>query len=202
MFSDKSSGKFVPPNGLSARALNASNAAAQAAQAAALSAAASGQQAAQSAAQNVAPVAQSAAENLGSASRNAAQGMGRSLRQGVYSARGWAAPRLDTAADYWTDSAAPRVSAALHTTARRVDPDDGGSRSVLKAILLSIAGLAGAGAVAMLIQRQLGKSTVRKESDVVDAGDDSGKPTAPGQTTAPAEAASADLNGQTSASRR
>lgn len=196
MFSDKSSGKFAPPNDLSARALNASNAAAQAAQAAV----ASGQHAAHSAAENVTPMAQAAAENVGSASRNAALEVGRSVRHGVVTAREWAAPRIETAADYWTDSASPRVADALRTTAKRVEPDKG-SRSVLKVILLSIAGLAGAGAVAMLIQRQLGKSTMRKEKD---AGNDAGEPTAtaPGQRAAPAEAASADLNGQTSASRR
>lgn len=215
MFYDNSSGKFVPPNGLSARALKASNTAAQAAQTAAQSAAAAAQLAAQSAAQsvrpvaqsaaqNVRPVAQSAAQNVGSASRSAAEEMSRSVRQGVNSARGWVAPRLETAADYTTDSVAPRVSGALRSTARQVRPDHSRSRSVIQVILLSIAALAGAGAVAVLIQRQRGKFTGRKDSehDVVDVGD-AGEPAAPvpGQKTSPAETTSAGVNGQASATR-
>lgn len=187
MFNGKSSGKILPSSRLSARALNASNAAAQNAAAAARdyaqSAAESGQQAAQAASENVAPLAQSAAENISSASRTAAEEVGRSVRQGVTTAREWAAPRLETAADYWADSAAPKVTDALRTTAKRVEPEKG-RWSVLKVILLSIAGVAGAGAVGLLVQRQLSKSAARKEeSDAMEAA--SVPPaTVPGQTPA------------------
>jgi len=213
VFYDKSNSKFVPPNGLSARALKASNNAAQAAQSAAQSATTAAQLAAQSAAEKAAekaqvaaekaqPAAQSAAENLGPAARTAAQEVSKSVRQGVQSARGWAAPRIETAADYWSDSAAPKVTDALRTTARQVKPQESTGRSVLKAILLSIAGLAGAGAIAILVQRQLGKSASRKEdgSDVMDAGDSGDPATAvPGQTASPAAQAGVPVNGQSSA---
>ena len=43
--------------------------------------------------------------------------------QGVHDAREWAAPRLEDAANAVTESVAPRVSAALRSTARQVKPE-------------------------------------------------------------------------------
>ena len=43
--------------------------------------------------------------------------------QGVHGAREWAAPRLEDAADAVTSSVAPRVSSALRSTARQVQPE-------------------------------------------------------------------------------
>lgn len=190
MFDLKSSGKSVPPDGLSARAQNASIAAAKAAQAAAASA----QLAAQSATEQYV--------------RPAAQGMGKSMRQGVHSARGWAAPRIETAADYCTATVAPKVADALRTTARQVSPDDAatsrksGLRSALSLSILGVAAAAAAGAAAMLLRRQL-KSVDDKpasERDAINV-EDSAEPgaTVPGQAAAPASQ-DAGVNGQTASS--
>lgn len=215
MFYDNSNGKFVPPNGLSARALKAKDKAASfAAQnaagtardrlgSAAQSAATAAQLAAQSAAAQGQLAAKSAADTVTSASRNA-------VRQGVYTARDWAAPRLETAADLTTDytakaaeaankKLAPKVSGALRNTARQVRPEKNRGRTVLQAILISIAALAGAGAIAVLVQRQ--RTKAQKENDVMDVGDAS-EPTSPvpGQTGSSAERVGVPVNGQASSS--
>jgi hypothetical protein len=44
------------------------------------------------------------------------------VKQGVEGARGWAAPRLDGAADAITATVAPKVSSALHSAAQQVKP--------------------------------------------------------------------------------
>jgi hypothetical protein len=80
------------------------------------------------AAQNAASAAQAAAQNAAVLAAGAAQNAGgaasRGVKQGVYTARSWAAPRLDSAAEYCTTTVAPKVSAALHSTARQVAPVD------------------------------------------------------------------------------
>jgi hypothetical protein len=62
----------------------------------------------------------SAASNAG----GVAHGMSTGVKQGVYNSRAWAAPRLDSAADYCTNVVAPQVSAALRSSARQVHPGD------------------------------------------------------------------------------
>lgn len=199
MFDLKSSGKSVPPDGLSAKALNASNAAAKAAQ----SAAASAQLAAQSATeQYLRPAAHTATEQY---LRPAAKGMRTSMRQGVNSARGWAAPRIETAADYTTETVAPKVADALRSTARQVSPPDSrksGLRSALSKSILAVAAAAAAGAIAMIVRRQL-KSVNDKPvpgSEDMDA-EDSAEPGArvPGQAGSPSDQG-AGVNGQTASS--
>jgi hypothetical protein len=104
------------------------------------------------AAQNAAGVAQTAAQNAAVA---ATSGLSRGVRQGVYTARSWAAPRLDGAADYCTTTVAPKVSAALRTTARQVSPADTVSSkrsSTLTWSLLGAAVLAALGATAALVR--------------------------------------------------
>jgi hypothetical protein len=44
------------------------------------------------------------------------------VRHGVEGARGWAAPRMHDAADALTASVAPKVSSALHSAAKTVEP--------------------------------------------------------------------------------
>lgn len=165
MFYSKLKGTPAAPDGLSARALHASNAAAHNAQTAA--------QAAQSAAQ----AAQAAAQS-------AAQEMGKSVKHGVVTARGWAAPRLEQAADYYTEAVAPKVADALpkvadalRTTAHQVQPETTGKRkfsfrSAIAVSMLAAAGFAAAGAVAALVRRRY-KAAMEAdtESDIVDIED-------------------------------
>ena len=184
MFNSKGSTNPAGPDHLSARARDVATAAAQTAQ---------------SAAQTAQAAAQTAALSVGSAAQTAAQEMGRSMRQGVYVARGWAAPRLETAADYTTTTAAPRVADTLRSTARQVSPEDVSDRrstmrSVLSISILAGAALAAAGAVAILVRRQY-KSAMEAytEEDAFDV-EDMHEPAAergasvPGQSAAPAEA--------------
>ena len=152
-----------------------------------------------------APTIQSAAQNAQAAAQTAAQGMGRSMRQGVYSARGWAAPRLESAADYYTETVTPHVADALRSTARQVRPEDTrrkpAMRSALSMSVLAIAVLAAAGALAALIRRQY-KAAMEAdttEDDAVNVGD-ANEPTAttpasvPGQASAPSAATSANAS--------
>src|ERR1700761_7020664 len=76
------------------------------------------------AAQNAAVVATNAAQNASGAAKTAASSLSKGLNDKVYTARRWAAPRLDNAAEYCTTTVAPKVSSALRTTARQVRPTD------------------------------------------------------------------------------
>jgi hypothetical protein len=124
----------------------------------------------------------------------------------MYSARGWAAPRLETAADYCTTTVAPKVADTLRTTASQVNPKDTGRRSGLRSVLsisiLAIAGAAAAGALAMLVRRQLKAvdDLPLDESDPADVenADRSGAKV-PGQAPAPAHQDAA-MNGQATSS--
>lgn len=144
------------------------------------------------------PTMQAAAQSAQAAAQTAAQGMGRQMRQGTYSARGWAAPRLESAADYYMETLAPRVADALRSTARQVRPEEPASRkpalrSALSMSVLGLAVLAAAGAVAALVRRQYKAATdADSEGDAVNVGDPN-EPTAttptsvPGQAPAPSE---------------
>jgi hypothetical protein len=111
---------------------------------------------AQAAAQNAAVIAAGAARSASDAAQMAADRMtkgARGVKQGVYTARIWTAPRLDSAADYCTTTLAPTVSSALRATARQVRPTETKSAkksSVLTWSVLGVSVLAALGAVAAL----------------------------------------------------
>jgi hypothetical protein len=124
------------------------------------------QQAAHAASEAAAQAAQSA--TLGA--HQAAASLNAGLRAGSLSARNWMAPRLEDAADFTTStmapavsdalvkSVAPRVAAALRSTARQVSPEPQRSRTPVRSVLtwtaLSAAVLAGAGALGTLVWRR------------------------------------------------
>jgi hypothetical protein len=86
------------------------------------------------------------------------------VMQGVEGARGWAAPRLDSAADAISATVAPRVSTALHGAARSVQPastEKSGIRRLLNwRWLLGVgAALAAAGAAAAVTMRRYQSAT-------------------------------------------
>jgi dihydroxyacetone kinase len=144
------------------RAREASSvAAAKAAQAATLSmqgaASAIQSKKAQAAAQSAAAAAQAAAHNASDAAQAAAQVAAVNVRKqvgtGIHGARSWAAPRLESAADYTTKTAAPKVSSALKKTARQVKPSNGRSkRSVLAWAAFGAAIVAALGAGAAVVR--------------------------------------------------
>jgi hypothetical protein len=177
VFDSKLSTKPAIPDSLSARARDAGNAAAQTAQSAA-------------------QTAQSAAQTAQAAAQTAAHEMGRSMRQGVYVARGWAAPRLENAADYTTTTMAPRVADTLRSTARQVRPEDASKRrpamrSVLSMSVLALAAAAAAAAVAVLVRRQY---KVAMEADTEGTVNNPNAPdvSVPGQPTASSQGSTAN----------
>ena len=157
------------------RAAKAASAAkaAQAAQAA-QNAAALAQAAAQNAAVMASSMASNAANSAGTTAQMYARGMGTGVKQGVFSARTWAAPRLDSAADYTTATIAPMVSSALHSTARQVNPVDEmvmakstSKSSVMTWSLLGLAVCAAMGAAAAMVRYRY-QSAISSDTEPAD----------------------------------
>jgi hypothetical protein len=172
------------------------------------------------AAQSAQAAAQVAAQGVGSA----AQGVGKTVTRQVHTARGWAAPRLENAADYCTATVAPRVSSAIRATARQVSPEDArpgkgrGRASWSFLVIAALAAAAAATAVAVARQRYKTAMDADTEPDTDGGCDDPASPAGmdadpnttglPRDTTArrtiPPQEASADpsMNGQVSSPRR
>jgi hypothetical protein len=152
---------------------------------------------ASTAAQSAQAAAQLTAQSVGSA----AQGMGKTVRQQVHTARGWAAPRLEDAADYCTATVAPRVSSAIRATAKQVRPEDTTpSKSRIRPSLswpfLVIAALAAAGAAAAIaVARQRYKAAIDAdtEPDTADLNQDTA---AEEGARSPEASADPSMNGQ------
>jgi hypothetical protein len=124
---------------------------------------------ASNAAQNAAVVATNAAQTAGDAAQTAAVNVNKGVRQGVFSARSWAAPRLESAADYTSKTLAPKVSDALRATARQVSPPD--PKSSRKRVLAwtalgaAIAAALGAGAA---VARYRYRTAIAADSETAD----------------------------------
>lgn len=155
-----------------------------------------------------------ASASAAQSARDAARIAGMTVGDGVYTARKWAAPQLENAADYCTMTVAPRVSSALRTTARQVRPEDpAAAKSRLGRTLswpfLVAAVLAAAGATAAVVLKQRRRTTERASAGT-EAEADGSTATAPGSagaSTAPessvlAQDASTDasVNGRVSSS--
>jgi hypothetical protein len=124
------------------------------------------------------------------AGSTAAQGVAQGVRKGVHGARGWAAPRLEDAADAvtatvapkvssalrnaeaMTTTVAPKVSSALRKTARQIKPDGAqpaktGFRRLLNWRWLLAAGglVAAAGTTAAVAMRRRYTSATEEAKD-------------------------------------
>jgi hypothetical protein len=112
--------------------------------------------------------------------------------QGVHDAREWAAPRLEDAAEAVTESVAPRVSAALRSTARQVKPESGktGLRRLLSWRWLLGAGavIAAAGASALAMRRRYASATAEVQDDADSPGDEAAPDNQAAADTAGSEA--------------
>jgi hypothetical protein len=108
------------------------------------------------------------AQNASEAAQAAAVTVSKNVKDKVFTARKWAAPRLETAADYTTATVAPKVSSALRTTAKQVQPDTG--RSTRKIVLWSVFGVAvAAGAAAAgYVFRNRFKAAIAADSETAD----------------------------------
>jgi hypothetical protein len=181
----------------SAAAANATNAAQNAALAA------------QNAAALATAAATNAAQNASGAAQMAAAGLNKGVKQGVHNARSWAAPRLDSAADYCTTTVAPKVSAALHTTARQVSPADmkrSKRSSMLTWSLLGAAILAALGAAAAAARYRY-RAAIAADSEVAGEemlADSAGSPDGNRRASEKAQEQDAEtsVNGQVTASGR
>jgi hypothetical protein len=176
----------------------------------AVTAAAAAAQTAATAAQTAATAAQAAAQEMSSAAQTAASSVNKGVREGVYRARVWTAPRLESAADYTTETMAPKVSSALRDAARQVSPEDmrrKNGHSALTWSLLGAAVLAAAGAVAAMVRHRY------RSAMAADTAEDASAGTAPAGTTKPdgsadsadtpaATSPDAGVNGRVSASDR
>ena len=114
-------------------------------------------------------------------------------QQGVYNARVWAAPRLDRMGHVLQEQVAPKMSAMLSATARKVEPTSRARRRwpIVAAGMVMIAGGLAA-AAAILNRRGTGSVTPLGRPD------DSAGPSAGPRDVAAAEHASADGDGHTS----
>jgi trimeric autotransporter adhesin len=177
-----------------AAASNASNAAQNAAVAAQQAA-----NAAQVAAQQAATVAVAAAHSAG----DTATGLNKQVKVQVTSARKWAAPRLENAADYTAGTVAPKVSSALRSAARQVSPADQKSkkRSVLTWSLLGAAVAAGLGAAAVLVRHRY-RAAIAADSEIADEETAKGRPSTAGPDGVTQQDPNADtsVNGRVTAS--
>jgi hypothetical protein len=157
---------------------------------------------AQAAAQAAAAAAQIAARNATDAAQAAAQAAAVNVRKqvgtGIYGARNWAAPRLESAADYTTKTAAPKVSSALKKTARQVKPPKGRSkRSVLGWTAFGAAILAAVGAGAA-VARYRYRTAIAADSEQPD----SMRPGGQAEDRPNAPASPVDANADTSVNGR
>jgi hypothetical protein len=115
--------------------------------------------------------------------------------QGVHDAREWAAPRLEDAADAITASVAPRVSAALRSTAGQVRPAGTQPAKAGLRRLLSWRWLLGAGAViaaagasaAVAMRRRYASATAEVRDDADSPGDEAAAGNQPADDTPSAE---------------
>jgi hypothetical protein len=162
--------KAADVNSSTIKAANRARIASSVAAANAANAAQNAANAAQNAAGVAAAAATNAAQNATGAAQTAAAGVSKGVKQGVYTARSWAAPRLDNAADYCTTTVAPKVSAALHNTARQVKPVDTTSSrrsSVLTWSILGAAVLAAVGAAGAVVRYRY-RTAIAADSETAD----------------------------------
>jgi hypothetical protein len=92
------------------------------------------------------------------------------VRQGLNTARNWAAPRIDGAADYCTTTVAPKVSSALRATARQVSPAETTKpkkSSALTWSLLGAAVMAALGAAAAVVRYRY-RAAIAADSETAD----------------------------------
>jgi hypothetical protein len=121
------------------------------------------------------------------------------VRRGTRGARGWAAPRLDSAADTIT-ATAPKVSSALHRAAKQVKPappPKTGIRRLLDwrwMVGLGVA-VAAAGGAAVATMRRYKSATADAKHAADSATDESGQPGSPD------DSAMNQVNGRVTTSR-
>ena len=126
--------------------------------------------AAQMAAFQAATTAVTAAHSAGDSAQVTATDLSKEVKRQVNTARKWAAPRIEGAADYTTGKAAPKVSSALRKAARQVNPAEPARskrRSALRWSLLAAAVAAGLGAAAAVVRYRY-RAAIAADSEIAD----------------------------------
>jgi hypothetical protein len=159
----------------------------QDAKAAATAGATNARRQARRASTQVAPLAKSARTQVTPLAKSARQ----AAKEGVYGARVWAAPRVERTGHVLEERVAPKVSAILAATARRVEPAQPKRRRRWPKALAGMAML-GAGMVAAAVLRGRRPPFARKP-------DSSSEPfmaAGPTSGSQPTDTETADINGQ------
>jgi hypothetical protein len=90
--------------------------------------------------------------------------------RGVYSARAWAAPQVHRTGEVLQDSVAPKVVAALHSSAEKLDPGEAPHRGWRKgAAAVSILLAAAAAAVAAMARKRKAQSAAANGEEAAPA---------------------------------
>jgi hypothetical protein len=149
-----------------------------------------------------------AAQNAAVAAQAAAANLSRGVKGKIFIARAWAAPHLESAADYTASTVAPKVSDALRTTARQISPPQkkSSTRAVLTWSMLGAAVAAAAGAAVALLRARY-RAAIAADSEAADEevpGDSTGsKPasaTPESAATPTGQGTDASVNGQVTTS--
>jgi hypothetical protein len=114
-------------------------------------------------------------------------------KRGVYGARVWAAPRVERTGNALQDRVAPKVSAMLVATARRMEPAQPIRRRRWPKIMAGILMLAVGSAAAAVLRSRRGPGLISKP-DV--SGQPMKAPSGPSSGHQMADAETADVNGQ------
>src|SRR5215831_3448499 len=136
-------------------------------------------------AQQTAEAAKPVAAQVKPLASDAKQAVGR----GVYKARVWVAPQVDRTGQALQDTVAPKVAAALHSSAQRLDPGEPPHRGWRKgAAAISILLAAAATAVAAVARSRKARAAANGEEDAPAA--DEAPASADGEVKGPARTSS------------
>src|SRR5215469_4681758 len=137
-------------------------------------------------AQQAAEAAKPVAAQVKPLASDARQAAGR----GVYRARSWAAPQVERTGQVLQDTVAPKVAAALHSSAQKLDPGQPPHRGWRKgAAAISILLAAAAAAVAALAARKRKAESAAANCEQTEAAADEAEPSPDGEVKDPAQTA-------------
>jgi hypothetical protein len=120
-----------------------------------------------------------------------AQSTGEAAKRTILRTRAWAAPQLERTGQALQDNVAPKVSAALSSAARRIDPgpkQKGGQWRLPVGIAAALAAAASAAAAILGQKARNGRTEgmITSDGDGMSAPGSSGQPMAEGNGQAPA----------------
>jgi hypothetical protein len=109
--------------------------------------------------------------------------------RGLLKARTWAAPQVEHTGQVLQDSVAPKVAAALTSTARRLEPDDAAPRGRWRQVAVVTALLAAAAAIVIALRNRIAPGTTAEADEDEPAPAEPVQPSADGADGAAAKPA-------------